>query len=123
MMIGGSKPTFCQRFMASNRLIACDPEPKRSNLAEPRFGLQVWVTLLRANESPHDQEIRRCWRSWRKLWMKKTNRNKQRQTELTALRKESERVLTELIRRRLALPVEKRLNFLRVRVPGGGSYV
>jgi len=39
------------------------------------------------------------------------------------LRAESERALIDLIRRRLALPVEKRLNFLRVRRPGGGSHL
>jgi len=32
-------------------------------------------------------------------------------------------LVLELIRRRLALPVEKRLNFLRVRRPGGSSYL
>jgi hypothetical protein len=46
-----------------------------------------------------------------------------RRAALAALRKECERALTELIRRRLALPVEKRLNFLRVRRPGGGSHL
>jgi hypothetical protein len=40
---------------------------------------------------------------------------------LAALRVESERAELDLIRRRLALPVAKRMNFLRVRVPGGGS--
>jgi hypothetical protein len=44
-----------------------------------------------------------------------------REKALAALRKESDRALVELIRRRLALPVDKRLNFLRVRLPGGGS--
>jgi hypothetical protein len=42
---------------------------------------------------------------------------------LLALRRESERGLLDLIRRRLALPVEKRMNFLRVRLPGGGSHL
>ena len=42
---------------------------------------------------------------------------------LAALREESDRALVDLIRRRLALPVEKRLNFLRVRRPGGGSHL
>lgn len=37
------------------------------------------------------------------------------------LRAESERQLEDLIRRRLALPLEKRMNFLRRRLPGGGS--
>jgi hypothetical protein len=42
---------------------------------------------------------------------------------LAALRKESEHALVDLIRRRLALPREQRMNFLRVRVPGGGSHL
>jgi len=40
---------------------------------------------------------------------------------LSALELESERQLAELIRRRLALPIEARMNFLRKRLPGGGS--
>jgi hypothetical protein len=40
---------------------------------------------------------------------------------LAALEVESERQLVELIRRRLALPIEARMNFLRRRLPGGGS--
>jgi len=52
----------------------------------------------------------------------KKSRDKHRAT-LAALGKESDRELVELIRRRLALPVEKRMNFLRVRMPGGGSHL
>jgi hypothetical protein len=48
-------------------------------------------------------------------------RNSKRRKTLAALRKESDRALMELIRHRLSLPVEKRLNFLRVRLPNGGS--
>ncbi|MGO9203251.1 MAG: hypothetical protein ACLQM8_22245 [Limisphaerales bacterium] len=55
--------------------------------------------------------------------MKRAGRNKKRAAALSALRKESERALVELIRRRLALPVEKRMNFLRARLPGGGSHL
>lgn len=44
-----------------------------------------------------------------------------RKKKLEALKLESERELVELIRRRLAMPVSQRLNFLRVRLPGGGS--
>jgi hypothetical protein len=44
-----------------------------------------------------------------------------RRETLDALAAESERQLLELIRRRLALPLEKRMNFLRRRLPGGGS--
>ena len=41
--------------------------------------------------------------------------------ELAALREDSELQMRDLIRRRLALPMEKRTNFLRRRLPGGGS--
>jgi hypothetical protein len=51
--------------------------------------------------------------------VKKARRNKKRAAGLSALRKESDHALVELIRRRLALPVQKRMNFLRVRLPGG----
>jgi len=46
--------------------------------------------------------------------------NKRRSAALAALRKESDFALRDLIRQRLALPIEKRMNFLRVRRPGGG---
>ena len=55
--------------------------------------------------------------------MKSRKRKSKRQAALEALAKEQERALVDLIRRRLALPVEKRLNFLRVRMPGGGSHL
>ena len=44
-----------------------------------------------------------------------------RQQALAALAAESDRQLDELIRRRLAMPIEQRMNFLRRRLPGGGS--
>lgn len=44
-----------------------------------------------------------------------------RRRALAALRAESDAQLDDLIRRRLALPVERRMNFLRRRLPGGGS--
>lgn len=40
---------------------------------------------------------------------------------LAALKLESDLDLRDQIRRRLALPMEKPMNFLRVRLPGGGS--
>ena len=53
--------------------------------------------------------------------MRKQKQNAKRKEILRALRAESERAELDLIRRRLALPVEKRMNFLRARLPGGGS--
>jgi hypothetical protein len=44
-------------------------------------------------------------------------------TRRDALRAETDRALTEQIRRLLALPANKRTNFLRVRHPSGGSHL
>jgi hypothetical protein len=54
---------------------------------------------------------------------KKQTAEPSRRRQLEALKLESDRELVDLIRRRLALPVEKRTNFLRVRLPlpQGGS--
>jgi hypothetical protein len=45
----------------------------------------------------------------------------QRDRALASLGPESDRQLEALIRRRLALPLEARMHFLRKRLPGGGS--
>jgi hypothetical protein len=55
--------------------------------------------------------------------VKKPNHHRKRKAALAALRAESEHAELDLIRRRLALPVSQRLNFLRVRLPGGGSHL
>ena len=56
------------------------------------------------------------------LWMsRKKSKPRKRAGSRSALRKESDRALVEQIRRQLALPPEKRTNFLRVRRAGGGS--
>jgi hypothetical protein len=46
-----------------------------------------------------------------------------KKTQVSALKLESERALVEQIRRLLALPMNKRTHFLRVRHPRGGSHL
>ena len=48
-------------------------------------------------------------------------KRKGRNEKLKALKKENERNLIEQIRRQLARPMNRRTNFLRKRLPGGGS--
>lgn len=48
-------------------------------------------------------------------------RSVSRGAKLAAVRRESERARRELIRRWQALTPERRTNFLRKRLPGGGS--
>ncbi len=67
--------------------------------------------------------MKRYCKFWKKPCMKKAKPRNNRQAALAALRHESERALVDLIQRRLALPIEKRMNFLRVRLPGGGSHL
>lgn len=44
-----------------------------------------------------------------------------RELALEAMRQASEQELTDMIRRQLDLPMHKRTNFLRIRLPNGGS--
>jgi hypothetical protein len=55
--------------------------------------------------------------------MKKKAAKKSKLTPEEALKAESERALVDQIRRLLALPMNKRTHFLRVRRPGGGSHL
>ncbi len=50
-------------------------------------------------------------------------KTKGRKAQEEALKKESERALVEQIRRLLALPMNKRTHFLRVRHPLGGTHL
>lgn len=53
--------------------------------------------------------------------MRKRKTTRSRAAELKALKLESDRALREQIQRLLAKPMAERTNFLRVRLPGGGS--
>jgi len=55
--------------------------------------------------------------------VRKKKLSRKRELLLAALQKESELSELDLIRRRLKLPLRKRMNFLRVRIPGGGSHL
>jgi hypothetical protein len=55
--------------------------------------------------------------------MKKNTAKKRKLSADAALKAESERALVDQIRRLLALPMNKRTHFLRVRRPGGGSHL
>ena len=50
-------------------------------------------------------------------------RSSSKKAQEDALKRESERALVDQIRRLLALPMNKRTHFLRVRRPGGGSHL
>ena len=52
---------------------------------------------------------------------KKTAKPAPRDLALETMRQSSERELTLMIRRQLALPMNKRTHFLRKRLPNGGS--
>jgi hypothetical protein len=90
-------------------------------------GHNLWVAnrtdIIASNARQGTRGIMLCSTSPREPSVRKRGGNKKRETALTALRHESDRALLDLIRRRLALPVSKRLNFLRVRLPGGGSHL
>ena len=60
-----------------------------------------------------------CWKG-QDVRKQTTVKNKRVQS-LKALKKENDRAELEQIRRLLALPMNKRTHFLRVRLPGGGS--
>jgi hypothetical protein len=101
----------------------CARTPGLSGWPDTICGWRIWPTSSPANAPPDGPRTRPCSGCWRRHCVKKSNRRDLRQARLAALRRESDRELLELIRRRLALPVEKRMHFLRVRLPGGGSHL
>lgn len=55
------------------------------------------------------------------LKSKRERKPSEREKALEAMRAGSEEELRQMIRRQLALPMHKRTNFLRYRLPNGGS--
>ncbi len=103
----------------------------RSRAEKIALGRCLWVASLediiaskRAADRPRDRavlgllEMNSCVKK-----AKTVDRKSKREKALAALRAESDRAELEMIRRWLKLPLRKRLNFLRVRRPGGGSHL
>jgi hypothetical protein len=95
-----------------------------SRASQVSFGShQLWVADLkdvirskRALGTPKDLD------SWNELRMKRQKPKRPPRGEvLRNLRKENERATIDQIRRLLALPMNKRTHFLRIRLPFGGS--
>jgi hypothetical protein len=83
-------------------------EPFLAEIARHLHDLHFDVVLIAISPS---------WNPWRRPVKKRNARRR----ALAALRRESDRALVDLIRRRLALPLEKRMNFLRRRIGVRGS--
>jgi hypothetical protein len=98
----------------------------RARATSVRFGdwellvasLSDIITSKRATARSRDLAVLPFWR--RRSMSRPKAKTKRRAQEI-ALKKESERALVEQIRRLLALPMNKRTHFLRVRHPSGGS--
>lgn len=98
----------------------------RSRSATTRFGrydlkiasLEDITASKKAANRPQDRAVLPVLR---KRSVKRADRA--RRTKRSDLRRESDHALIEQIRRLLALPMNKRTNFLRKRRPGGGSFV
>ena len=87
------------------------------NLGGSTLLVAALADIIKSKRTARVPAISRCWTSWRRRMAKRGARRRQ----LAALRSESDRALVELIRRRLALPPEKRTHFLRKRVSFRGS--
>ena len=73
----------------------------------------IWRTSSRARGRRDGPGTGRCWRFWRRRWMRK---RRARMTRREALQRESDRALRDRIRRLLQKPPEERTHFLRKRI-------
>jgi len=88
-------------------------------------GMAVWKAwypeALFFRLSPREDSSGKIFEANRRAMPPQRKPRQHRQAALDALKRESDHHLTDLIRRRLAMPLEKRMNFLRKRLPDGGS--
>src|ERR1700691_1430105 len=99
--------------MAYGRWQPCAAAPRGSILAAMYCWWRIWRISSRVRRRRDGRGIARCWRFWRRRWMKK---RKQGVAKREALRRESDRVLRDRIRRLLEKPPDERTHFLRKRV-------
>ena len=83
------------------------------------------IESLEASDFPAEYEARTCIATVRQEipTIYELSEELSSSAQEDALKKESERALIDQICRLLALPMNKRTNFLRVRRPGGGSHL
>ena len=87
-------------------------------VTNPRFRLHVQEDSHQSKRVLVGLRTSPCWIFWSGPEMR---RRKDRAQRLDALKRENERAIEEQIRRLLALPMNKRTHFLRVRLPPLGS--
>jgi hypothetical protein len=102
-------------------------EALRARASEAAFaGHRLYVAALEDIAAKPQRTVLRiapCSLSFGRRSVKGRSAKAKRRRKSSTLRREADRALVEQIRRQLALPMERRVNFLRKRWPNGGSYL